>query len=349
MTVFSRRAKVPTIFTLIGLTLSFPLRPTVARRTAMPYHTPQEKKAYENRARQFGRLWLARRKKNVTPQLLQMLDKEPTPGLRQAIVIALGRIEDPQATKPLQNLLVKANAQQPGHIASPSAISLRDDIPPYQIKLALGRIRARDLKGTAKLNAVAKTVGTTWPALKQTAAQLKAKMRVPTGIYEVKDSKQRFILEEFYDVLYRMGKHGEDIQRMGAMDLAIWSTDLQDQAASQFAQEQGKIFTASLSNQAEIDYWFQKTLPPSKAKVACLAQAISWIWVLKYRMCWKSTCTFKNIWLWSRRIRTWWRGIVATKVSSRQQSPPTTNASSPFCNNFSKSMIAGQKLTPVVL
>lgn len=256
MKFFSRRAQFAAVCVLSTVTLLSQATKTLADRTAMPYHTPQEKKAYEKRSREFGRLWLARRKSNITPQLLQMLNKEPTPGLRQAIVIALGRIENPQAVKPLHDLLVKANAQQPGRIKSPAMISLRDDIPPFRIKLALGRIRARDLKGTAKLNAIAKTVGTDWTGILRKAQRLRTQFKSKRTLYQAQKSDDRQIVEEFYNVLYRMGKAGENIEKIGADKLILWP------------QHAPIVKWSSLSEQDEAEAWLRRATPPNQTGFA---------------------------------------------------------------------------------
>lgn len=234
-----------------------------ARRESLPYNTPQEQTAYRGRTRKFARLWLGRNQRNVTPDLLQMLKAEPSSQLRAAIVVALGRIENPQALQPLQSLLVNAQAQQ--RVSSPNNIILRDDIPVFRIRLALGRIKSRGLKGTAKLNTVAREVGKSWPSLKQDAQRMRVKLQSRMGIYEVQKSEDRAIVEEFYDVLYRMGKRGENIRALGAFELILWKNDTTNVGNGIRSAEQAKLFASSLSNRKEIDFWFKRSLPPSTA------------------------------------------------------------------------------------
>lgn len=201
-----------------------------------------EAKQLEVRAQRFGQLWLSRRKRKIAPQLIQMLADEPNLGLRRALVVALGRLEDPQAEKPLRLLLKNAQSH-------PAA--RRDQVEPYQIRLALGRIKSRQLKGTAKLNAIAREVGKTWPSLQQDAQRLRVKLRDRIGVYEAQESDDRFIIEEFYDVLYRMGKRGENIRALGAYNVVLWP------------QQKPLLSASALSDKQESRFWIKRATPPS--------------------------------------------------------------------------------------
>lgn len=200
------------------------------------FRTPAQQKQENRNANRFGQLWLARRTRKIAPELLQMLAVESNTGLRVAIIKALGRLEDPQAIKPLRAL---------GQ------------------RLAVGRIEARRLHGRRKLDAIARSIGTTWPALQIEAKRLRLRLQNRMGSYQAQEDPQRFVLEEFYDILYVMGKRGENIEKLGAFDLMIWSNDSSNTAAGLRSPEQAKLFAASLSNPAEIEFWLRRSLPPS--------------------------------------------------------------------------------------
>lgn len=225
-----------------------------ADRTPMPYNTPQEKAAWDKRARQFAQLWLSRRRRNATPPLLQLLAKEPSFQLREALVTALGRLENPQAAKPLRTLLVRVQASGVGRDGYPLRAPWRDYIAVHRIKLALGRIQARGLKGERKLNVIAASVGTTWPKLKLSGRQWRSQLKQDRmATYRLQEAPQNFVFTEFHDVLYRMGKRGENIRALGAFDLVLWP------------QQEPVLSTASTSDQAEIRFWLARAAPPSAA------------------------------------------------------------------------------------
>ena len=218
-----------------------------------PYSTPAEKAAFDQRARRLGQLWLARRKRNVTLELVRMLQAERTAVLRERLVIALGRLEDPQALESLEQM--RSGKEQ-------NSFKLR--VSPFRLQLAIGRIRARNLRGKAKVNAVAKAVGMTWPKLKTTSASLRADLQTPEAAYAIKKD-ERFILEEFYDLFYRMGKNGEDIRALGAFDLQIWGTDTNKMPEALYSYSQTLLNVASLSDAQEVKFWLSRATPPKKS------------------------------------------------------------------------------------
>lgn len=227
-------------------------RSAQATRLPMPYDTPQQKAAWEKRANQFGQLWLNRRRRKATQPMLQLLAKEPSFQLREAMVVALGRLEDPQAAKPLRALLRRVQATGVGRNGYPLRAPWRDYIAAHRIKLALGRIQARGLKGERKLNVVAASIGTTWPKLKQSAQRWRSQLKTDRmAIYRFQDDPQSSIFGEFHDVLYRMGKRGENIRALGAFDLAVQPP------------QEAILSAASLSDQAEIRFWLARAMPPS--------------------------------------------------------------------------------------
>ena len=249
---------------------SKPLSTRVAegKKEGSPFLAPEELSAYNQRAQRFAKLWLQRKSKTVTPELLEMMQNEPIAAVRQAMIVALGRLENPQALPALQQLSQRLQQLPMGNDGYSQSEAARDRIALYSVQLALGRIGARNLRGEDKLNSIASKIGTTWPQLKQDAARLRALSKTRLGIYDVIESKDRFILEEFYDVLYRMGKQGEDLSRLGASEIAIWENPKQSVGQGLRAQEQLKLEAASLSDAAEIEFWLNTTRPPSKAHLA---------------------------------------------------------------------------------
>ena len=223
------------------LCVSFPPSSFAEREVGLTPGSAQAKQL-DTRAQRFAELWVARRTREVAPQLVKMLKEEPTVELRRALVTGLGRLEDPQAEKPLQ-LLLKQRLKD--------TTSRRDQIEPFRIQLAIGRIRARNLKGKARLDIIARAVGKNWASLQQDAKRLRLRLQDRLGIYEAQKSDDRFIIEEFYDVLYRMGKRGENIRGLGAYNLILWP------------QQKPLLSASALSDKEESRFWIQRALPPS--------------------------------------------------------------------------------------
>ena len=221
------------------------------KRDKAPFNTPQERSAFIQRAQRFATLWLQRHERRVTPELLQMLEQEPTPQLRERIVIALGRIEDPSAIAPLKQLLAIASKQEAGQPKEQNSSSWRNSVSAFRVKLAIGRIEARNLKGVNKLNKIASSMGTNWAGIQSIAAGLRSKLAKPGGKSLIRDSDQLYIVTEFFDVLYRMGKSGEDIRSMGAFKLLVWP------------EQDPLLSTALMSDAAELNFWLKRALPPS--------------------------------------------------------------------------------------
>ena len=250
-TLFARLFSVVSLLAVVSVTQPQP-------RTL---RNPAQKQSWDKPARRFGQLWLQRRTRKVAPELIKMLAAERSPGFQEAIIIALGRLEDPKAIKPLRARLVTLRSN------SNSIFSYKGEkreIPVFRVQLALGRIQARQLRGRPKLDAIAKSIGTTWPALQGQARRLRSELQDRLKVYKAQEDPNRFVLEEFYDILYVMGKRGENIKKLGAFDLMIWSNDPSNVAAGLRSQEQAKLFAASLSNQAEIEFWLGRSMPPNK-------------------------------------------------------------------------------------
>ena len=170
-----------------------------------------------NRQWRFARLWMARRERDVAKEMLPYL-KDPDEGLRTRAVRALGRLEAPLAEAPLQKMLeqVQAAARQKPPINPPHPV------PEVTLQLALGRIRSRGLKGQAKLEVVAKNVGLSYNEVLQLARKFHVKIKDKNAAVRqaVAASPGYEIIKEFVDVLYTMGKRGEDIQVLNTEPLA---------------------------------------------------------------------------------------------------------------------------------
>ena len=147
---------------------------------------------------------------------------------------------------------MRVQASGVGRDGYPLRAPWRDHVAVHRIKLALGRIAARGLKGERRLNVIAASVGTTWPKLKLSARQWRSQLKQDRmATYKLQEAPQNFIFTEFHEVLYRMGKRGENIRALGAFDLVLWP------------QQEPVLSAASMSNQAEIRFWLSQAAPPS--------------------------------------------------------------------------------------
>lgn len=227
---------------------------------ANPYNSPQQKQAFDARARKFGTLWLNRNQRRISPELLQMLNAEPTVQLRERIVIALGRLEDPASAPSLRKLLTVAEAEARNPVSAPQ----RDKIAPFRIRLALGRIGAKNLRGLAKLNQISRSLGTNWTGIQKMAAQTKTKLHNKRTRRQAQNSQDRFIVEEFYDVIYKMGKQGQPIQSFGADNLKIWDEDPSQMPDALYSHSQALMQAARLSETEEVKFWLNRAAPPNR-------------------------------------------------------------------------------------
>jgi hypothetical protein len=234
-----------------------------ADRRPLPFSTVQEQQAFTTRAKRFAKLWLSRRQQNVVPQLLAMLSAESSPQLREHIVVALGRIEDRKVLPTLDKVYAKAKTQRAGQVTSSNQVQWRDNISLARIQLARGRIQARQMNGLAKLNRIAREVGTDWLGIQRIASRLRTQMRDSRTLYQALKSDELIIIEEFHDVLYRMGKRGEDIRKLGAFNLQLWSNGnkVPDVLHS---SSQTLLSTSSMSDQQEVAFWLNRAMPPNK-------------------------------------------------------------------------------------
>ena len=191
---------------------------------------PQEKKQRQERRQLLSRLWMARHERDIVPALVQSLN-DPFEPWRQSAARGLGRLEDTRGEAVLVQRLQtveSAMAKRDG-----DAYGRAKGISPLTLKLALGRIRARSLRGQAKLDALAKSIGLSWPDV----VRLSQKVNAPKSYGQYTPAAH--ILREFLDVLYQEGKRGQDI--------GAWSKQLTLPPAHKIL-----LRGASLSNTQEV-------------------------------------------------------------------------------------------------
>jgi hypothetical protein len=82
------------------------------------------------------------------------------------------------------------------------------ELPEFTLRLALARIRSRNLKGQAKIDALCAGMGTTW----QEVRQFSVKIYGPKSSGYELQSPQGVMVSVIVDVLYHMGKKGENIE-----------------------------------------------------------------------------------------------------------------------------------------
>ena len=111
--------------------------------------SPQLRADWPAQNQQLAQLWLARQERDVTPELLQLLQTSQHPDIRRRTVRALGRLESSAALGPLQAWGKTLSAED------------KQMIEPT-LSLALGRLQSHELKGQKKLDAVAKSVNLSW-------------------------------------------------------------------------------------------------------------------------------------------------------------------------------------------
>lgn len=159
-------------------------------RLSAQRRTPQQRAMWLKQNRRLADLWLARQQRDVTPDLLPLL-KSADADIQRRVVRALGRLESPKAQKPLE-LLLKQGRQNQGALTT-------------TLKLALGRVKGHNLKGQAKVEAVAQSVGLSYAQV----ARLSQKVNAPRS--QAQGTKGDEIVDEFIDLLYFMGKYGQNI------------------------------------------------------------------------------------------------------------------------------------------
>ena len=137
-------------------------------------YDPVKLPARKERAWKLYQLWLARHERDVTQEVIPFLQDEYGP-LRNSAACLLGRLENPAAEQPLQELN-------------------------YRIEVA--RNRTRNLKGRAKVTAFANEMGLSFDQVVQLTEKLRAERLRSQG----SGSKGEEIVKELVDMLYMMGK-----------------------------------------------------------------------------------------------------------------------------------------------
>ena len=191
-------------------------------KSASRYHNEAERQEWLERNWRFAHLWMARREKDVVPEITPFLE-DSDEDLREHAARALGRLEDARAEAPLQHKLEQV--QKVKSSADYSAADYEDKrmIPEQTLRLALGRIKARDLEGKAKLNKVAESVDLTYNGVVYLAQKINAqyKSENPSERRQAGEGRGTAIVLEIVDVLYTMGKKGENIADFEPMRLAF--------------------------------------------------------------------------------------------------------------------------------
>jgi hypothetical protein len=186
-------------------------------RERLPYSNEAERQSWIERNRHFAQSWLARHERNVTSEIIPFLD-DPDEKLRERAAKALGRLEDPGGEAPLQKKL-----EQVEKISTAGGYREIHGVPAYVLRLALGRIRAHNLKGREKLDKIAADVGLTYDKVLELTQQLETslKSKRPLERQKAERSLANEISLEFVDILYTMGKQGENIEALESERMAV--------------------------------------------------------------------------------------------------------------------------------
>jgi uncharacterized protein YigA (DUF484 family) len=177
---------------------------TRERSSGTLFRSRTEVDAWKQRYRQFCNLWLARHQRDITAELLPFLDEPGPVTLRERAARALGRLENPvvEATLAARLQQMQQNAEAVRH----------KQIPVHTLQLALGRLRSRHQRGAARVEAVARSVGLSIADL----SLLSQRVNDPRARDHAAGSPGGEIIKEVVDLLYAMGKRGENIQPFAA-------------------------------------------------------------------------------------------------------------------------------------
>ncbi len=145
----------------------------------------------------FTAIWNARNTRDITDEINPFLS-DPFQPLRVRAAQALGELENPKAVAPLQAILDGMKAEDDGY--------KEGGIPAVTLKLALGRIASRQLKGQAKVARMVEQVGLTWSQLVSLSQTINGSKGPQEG-----ESLGKEIIDEVVDLLYTMGKRGEKV------------------------------------------------------------------------------------------------------------------------------------------
>jgi HEAT repeat protein len=167
-----------------------------------PRPSLQERIAYARRANQFDRIWSARGQRDVTAELVPFL-QDPDDYLRRRAARSLGLLESPAAVAPLEAALRSPRLRTNGPLGA---------LEHTQLQLALGRIRSRGVHGTARVTAVAGSVGLSLSDL----ARLSQKINGPERSAHLSGTPGDLVIQEIVELLYMLAKRNEDISPVTA-------------------------------------------------------------------------------------------------------------------------------------
>ena len=182
--------------------------------------------------RQFDALWQERKTRDVTPDIIPFLS-DKYPPLRSRAVQALGQLEAPESVEPLQ-----ARKRIESYDAGASRFS------PLTFDLALGRIASRGLKGQDKVAAMMKQIGLSWPDL----VQLSQKINGDTDRYRMQSAPGEKVMEEVVDLIYTMGKRGENVEAIAQQLTLLPAQQAQIKASSLDDAKESEALVDYLSN-----------------------------------------------------------------------------------------------------
>ena len=145
----------------------------------------------------FANLWKQRSKRDVSRALVPFL-RSSDPSLCERAICALGRLENPQMLSVL--ISVKGETR-----VMPELLGMSPLMSDPTRRLAIVRIRTRNLHGQARVVGLLRGVG--WTLAE---GQMWSK-RIEAPRAYLKDSDQARVIREVVDLLYNMGKKGENI------------------------------------------------------------------------------------------------------------------------------------------
>lgn len=210
---------------------------SVERSEGSPFHNPQERAAWHQSYRRFVNLWVDRHKRDVTREILPYL-QDPVKVQRARAARALGRLESAAAESELRKVMQR--------MKSDAKWSQSSGVPYPTLQLALGRIDAREMTGQQKLSAVAKSVGLNWNEVTRLSRKINAPVTLKEK-YAAPGSPGAEIVNEMVDVLYQMGKQGEEIKPFVKQLTLSLGQQTKLQAALVSKQQEIKIILDRLS------------------------------------------------------------------------------------------------------
>ena len=187
---------------------------------APPSHDAKASVARLQRARKLYRLWRARGTRDVSAEVAPFLH-DGDDSIRRSAVRILARLEIPQA----EHILAEFARQNKQSRA----------VPDLTVQLALARLSSRQLRGQARLDAVAKSVDLSWNEVVRLSRKVNVYPRSRAAGTPADE-----IVSEFLNLLSVMGRHGEQIAPFSkqltltpAQTVQLQSASLPDAQATQ--------------------------------------------------------------------------------------------------------------------